>query len=108
MKKTICILFFVAISGNLVSQNIKDTIFFRNGSIIIGEIKMIRLGVVNFDPDDANDITVQLIKLKTISASGVIFRVETTADHVYYGRLIPNLKPGFVTIVQAKDTLQRR
>lgn len=107
MKKTICILFFVAISGNLVSQNIKDTIFFRNGSIIIGEIKMIRLGVVTFDPDDANDITVQLIKLKTISASGVIFRVETTADHVYYGRLIPSLKPGFVTIVQARDTLQQ-
>ncbi len=107
MKKTICILFFVAISGNLVSQNIKDTIFFRNGSIIIGEIKMIRLGVVTFDPDDANDITVQLIKLKTISASGVIFRVETTADHVYYGRLITSLKPGFVTIVQARDTLQQ-
>jgi hypothetical protein len=100
-------MFFVAISGNLLSQVIKDTIFFRNGSIIIGEVKMIRLGIITFDPDDANDITVQLIKLKTISASGVIFRVETTSDHVYYGRLIPSLKRGFVTIVQARDTVQQ-
>ena len=94
MKSTICILFFLTISGKLLSQNLKDTIFFRNGSIIIGEIKMIKLGVVTFDPDDANDITVQLIKLKTISAPGVIFRVENTAEHVYYGKLVPSSKPG--------------
>jgi hypothetical protein len=100
-------MFFVVISGNLLSQVIKDTISFRNGSIIIGEVKMIRLGVITFDPDDANDITVQLIKLKTISASAVIFRVETTADHVYYGRLFPSIKPGFVNIINARDTVQQ-
>ncbi|HXB31656.1 MAG TPA: hypothetical protein VNW49_17665, partial [Puia sp.] len=61
MKRTICILFFVFISGKLLSQQLKDTIFFRNGSIILGEVKMIKLGVITFDPDDANDITVQLI-----------------------------------------------
>ena len=105
MKTTICILFFVVISGNLLSQVTKDTIFFKNGSIVIGEIKMIRLGVVTFDPDDANDITVQLIKLKTISASGEIFRVENTADHVYYGALVPGTKPGFVNIISGRDTV---
>ena len=80
MKRTIYVLFFVVISGNLVSQKLKDTLFFRNGSMVLGEIKTIRLGVLNFDPDDANDITVQLIKLKTITAPGVIFRIETTDD----------------------------
>ena len=105
MKRTIFILSFIAISGKLLSQNLKDTIFFRNGSIVIGEIKLIKLGVVTFDPDDANDITVQLIKLKTISAPGVIFRVENTLEHVYYGRLIPSSKQGFVNIVSDKDTV---
>lgn len=105
MRKTICIFLFIVTSGNLFSQTSKDTLFFRNGSIILGEVKKIKLGVVNFDPDDANDITVQLIKLKTISASGEIFRIETTDEHVYYGRLFPGIRAGFVTIATAKDTL---
>jgi hypothetical protein len=105
LKRAICILFFLVISGKLLSQIPKDTIFFRNGSVVIGEIKMIKLGVVTFDPDEANDITVQLIKLKTISAPGVIFRVENTAEHVYYGKLIPSSKQGFVNIVNDKDTV---
>ncbi len=107
MKRIICILFFVVVSGRLLSQNSKDTLFFRNGSIVLGEVKTIKLGVITFDPDDANDITVQLIKLKTISAKGVIFRIENTADHVFYGRLVPSSKTGFVTILTAKDTVQQ-
>jgi len=95
------------ISGKLLSQQLKDTIFFRNGSIILGEVKMIKLGVITFDPDDANDITVQLIKLKTISASGVIFRVETTSDYVYYGRMFPSTKTGYVNIVTTRDTIEQ-
>lgn len=106
MRRAIFILFFVVISGNLVSQQLKDTLFFRNGSIVLGEIKTIKLGVVNFDPDDANDISVQLIKLKTITAPGVIFRIETTDDHVLYGKLFPNSKSGYVTIVNEKDTIE--
>lgn len=108
MKKAIWILLLGFISKNLVSQKLSDSLFFRNGSIIIGEVKTIKLGVINFDPDDANDITVQLIKLKTISASGVIFRIETTADLVYYGRLIPSLKDGFVRIVHDRDTVEQQ
>jgi hypothetical protein len=105
MRKTIYIFLFIVTSGKLFSQAVNDTLFFRNGSIILGEVKKIKLGVVNFDPDDANDITVQLIKLKTISASGAIFRIETTDEHVYYGRLFPNTRTGFVTIATAKDTV---
>src|SRR3954463_8527349 len=104
-RKTIWIILFVTVSGNLFSQKLQDTLFFTNGSVILGEVKRIKLGVVNFDPEDANDITVQLIKLKTISATSGIFRIETTGQHVYYGRLIPNSKTGFITIVTAKDTL---
>lgn len=98
------ILFLVLISGKLYSQKIQDTLFFRNGSIIIGELKTVKLGVLNFDPSDANDITVQLIKLKTFSARGVIFRIETTSNHVYYGKIIPSTKSGYVTIASAMDT----
>ena len=50
------------------SQEMKDSMFLNKSSIIIGEIKKIKLGVLSFDPDDANDITVQLRNLKTLSA----------------------------------------
>jgi hypothetical protein len=93
-------------SGKLYSQKQQDTLFFRNGSIILGEIKTIKLGVANFDPADANDISVQLIKLRTISATAVIFRIETTEDHVYYGKIMANKKPGYITIVNEKDTME--
>jgi hypothetical protein len=32
------------------SQKSRDTIFFRNGSIVIGKIKNVKLGVITFDP----------------------------------------------------------
>jgi len=107
LKKATWLLFLALISGKLISQTSSDTLFFRNGSIILGEVKTIKLGVINFDPTDANDISVQLIKLKTISASKVIFRIETTADQVYYGRLIPALKQGFANIVTNRDTVEQ-
>ncbi|HEY2349654.1 MAG TPA: hypothetical protein VGH64_11580, partial [Puia sp.] len=96
MRKTIWIFLFFIMPGNLFSQKLQDTLFFRNGSIILGEIKKVKLGVVNFDPEDANDITVQLIKLKTISAPGGIFRIETTSQEVYYGRLFQSTRTGYV------------
>jgi len=106
MKKLICLFFLAFISGNLLSQApaLKDTLFLKNERIIIGEIKTIKLGVLSFDPDDANDITVELRNLKTLSARGVVFRIETSDDHVLYGKVFPSAKPGYATIVGEKDT----
>jgi hypothetical protein len=86
------------------SQTKKDTLFFNNGSIVIGEIKKIKLGVITFDPDDANDITVQLRKLKTLSAVTKIFRIETVKNDVYFGKLIPHAVSNYVKLIQRNDT----
>src|SRR5436305_8250537 len=77
MKKFILVYLSLIFATAVFSQSKKDTLFFNNGSIVIGEIKKIKLGVITFDPDDANDITVQLRKLKTVSAVSKIFRIET-------------------------------
>ncbi len=71
---------------------------------MVGELDRIKLGVVNFDPDDANDITVQLIKIKTISATRTIFRIETTSHRVYFGQLIAHSSSELVQIVELADT----
>ena len=86
-----------------VSQ-LKDTLYFLNGTKVIGEIKSIKLGVITFDPDDANDITVQLRKLKSIAAVRTIFRIETTGQRVFYGQLRPHPLDQFARLIQGTDS----
>ncbi|GAO40995.1 DUF481 domain-containing protein [Flavihumibacter petaseus] len=67
----------------------KDTVYFTNGTKIIGEVKGIKVGVLTFDPDDANDITVQLRVIKTLAAISKVFRVETIDHRVFFGKMLP-------------------
>jgi hypothetical protein len=103
MKKLILFYCLLLIAERSFSQK-KDTIFFNNGSKVIGEIKKIKLGVITFDPDDANDITVQLRNLRTLSAVSEVFRIETIRQDVSYGRLIPDTSKNYVKLVQGGDT----
>jgi len=64
--KTITIFIALLYVSIAEGQVIKDTIFLTNGSLVIGKVLKVKLGVISFDPDDANDITVQMRKLKTI------------------------------------------
>jgi hypothetical protein len=103
MKKHMMFYCLVMITGTCFSQ-LEDTLFFNNGSVVIGEIKKIRLGVLTFDPSDANDISVQLRNLKTITGVTNIFRIETVTEDVYYGKLIPHGSNNYVKMVQGHDT----
>jgi hypothetical protein len=87
------------------SQGIKDTLFFNNGSLVIGELKRAKLGVVTFDPDDANDITVQLRKLKAIASGKRVFRIETIDHHLYFGTIKPHPASDNINILMTYDTI---
>jgi len=86
-------------------QVIKDTIFFTNGSLVIGKVLKVKLGVITFDPDDANDITVQMRKLKTIGATTRVFRVETIFHQVYFGTIIPHHEKNAIYVNTGIDTV---
>jgi hypothetical protein len=86
------------------SQVLKDTLFFNNGSIVIGKIKNIKLGMITFDPDDANDITVEMRKVKTIIGRSKIFRVETVGDLLYFGTIAFHPEPNMIYIQSGTDT----
>src|SRR5215471_3348264 len=103
MKKLILFYCLTILAERCFSQK-KDTLFFNNGSMVIGEVKKIKLGVLTFDPDDANDITVQLRNLKTLSAVSKVFRVETVKEIVYYGKIIPYNFSNHAQIVSGVDT----
>lgn len=89
----------VVLSPALNAQSKKDTLFFTNGTQVIGILKKIKVGVATFDPDWANDITVQLKRINTINAGREIYRVESTGKKVFFGVLMPDSIPHSVRIV---------
>jgi Protein of unknown function, DUF481 len=103
MKKTLPVLVFLLFTADcLFAQQKKDTVFFNNSTIVVGKLKKIKVGVVTFDPDDANDITVQLRKLKAIHAQREIYRVESIQKEVLFGVLMPDSVPGRTRIVNTE------
>ncbi|HLO79820.1 MAG TPA: DUF481 domain-containing protein [Chitinophagaceae bacterium] len=100
MKKILTLIsVFVILSTDLTGQSKKDTLFFTNGTQVIGILKKIKVGVVTFDPDWANDITVQLKRINTINAGREIYRVESTRKEVYFGVLTQDSIPHSVRII---------
>ena len=88
----------------LAAQQPRDTIYFKNGTMVIGKIKKIKLGVMTFDPDDANDITVQLKKLRTMAAQYRLYRVESTTHNVYFGKITTSDSNGYAIFMSEIDT----
>lgn len=97
-----CIVFLLSVS--CPAQETKDTIFFSNGSRIIGELKKIKLGLLTFDPDDVSDITIQQRKISAISAGSKIFRIETIDNHFYFGTIAIHQERNRVYILSGDDT----
>lgn len=87
------------------AQLTKDTVFFTNGTIVIGKLLKIRLGTVTFDPDDANDISVQLRKVRTLATGNRIFRIETVDDNLYFGKILSHPDQKEIYIKRGTDTV---
>jgi hypothetical protein len=100
---TICIALLFC--GLARSQTVKDTLFFSNGSLVVGKLEKVKLGIVTFDPDDANNITVQLRKLKTMSAGRKIFRIETVSHRVYFGTIVCHPAKNTIYVATVSDTV---
>jgi len=105
MQRIILVFICLGVSAAILAQPVKDTIYFNNGTIVIGELKKVQLGVLTFDPDDANDITVQLRKIKMISARTKIYRIETIQDKVIYGILAKDSIKHVIDVIQFNDTV---
>jgi hypothetical protein len=82
----------------------RDTLYLKNGSIVVGEIDKVQLGVLIFDPDDANDITVQLRKIKSLHAVARDFRIETNDHQVFIGTFGQSVHSGFSNVILGTDT----
>ncbi|MCH6233223.1 DUF481 domain-containing protein [Cognataquiflexum rubidum] len=90
-----CYLF--AVSFKAVAQE-KDTLFLRNGQIMIGKLNSISLGIIQFDDMDLAVQNVKYHKIKTIKAGMATYRIQTIDQAVYYGVLKPSKNYGEVIV----------
>ena len=102
--KCVLLLLLVLTAMRLAAQQPRDTIYFKNGTMVIGKIKKIKLGVMTFDPDDANDITVQLKKLRTMAAQYRPYRIESITHIVYFGKITTSNRDGYASFMSEIDT----
>ena len=86
-----------AISFRALAQE-KDTLFLRNGQIMVGKLNSISLGIIQFDDMDLSVQNIKYHKIKTIKAGMATFRIQTIDEAVYYGVLKPSTNYGEVIV----------
>ncbi len=72
----------------------KDTLFFTNKSMLIGELISIKLGRIEFDGDGVGIVKVKYDKVSTIQASKHYFRIETIKREVIPGFIESSVNRG--------------
>jgi hypothetical protein len=82
---------------NAMAQE-KDTLYLRNGQIMVGKLNSINLGIIEFDDMDLNVQNVRYHKIKTIKAGMGTYRIQTIDESVYYGVLKPSQEYGQVIV----------
>ena len=66
---------------------VKDTLFFNNGDVLIGEVKSISLGRVKFDDDNMDVLSIKSTQIRTLKAITHIYRLEALGGQIYYTSL---------------------
>jgi hypothetical protein len=88
---------FFSTSYQSFSQE-SDTVYLRNGQIMVGKLNAISLGIIQFNDLDLSDQSVKYHKIKTIKAASGTYRIETIDQSVYFGVLKPSENFGEVIV----------
>ncbi|HEX6223597.1 MAG TPA: DUF481 domain-containing protein [Chryseolinea sp.] len=92
-----CLILFTFIAPPAAAQ-LKDTLYFYNSSILVGELLNIRLGRAEFDADGVGVVKIKNKEIKSIRAILNEFRIETTEGEQLQGYLRSTRKDGRVII----------
>jgi hypothetical protein len=89
-------LLFITIPFSGMAQ-LTDTLFFKKGSLLIGDLKSISLGRVKFDDVNMDVLNIKVTQVRTIKAVSHIYRLETINGDIYYSAL-ENGSEGYVQL----------
>jgi hypothetical protein len=93
-----CGLFMLVAFIQPARAQLKDTLYFYNSNILVGELLNIKLGRVEFDADGVGIVKIKNKEIRTIHALLNEFRIETTEGEQFQGYLRSTRKSGRVII----------
>jgi hypothetical protein len=76
----------------------KDSIFLRNGQVLIGDIKNVKYGKITIDDVDLKLISIKLYKVRTIKSNNRL-KITTDVKEVYIGTLTSGNRDGWTIII---------
>jgi hypothetical protein len=80
------------------TAQLKDTLYFYNSNILVGELLNIKLGRVEFDADGVGIVKIKNKEIRTIHALLNEYRIESTDGEQFQGYLRSTRKSGRVII----------
>jgi len=98
----LCVLF----SKELIAQTKFDTLYFKNGQIVFGDLKKIDIGYLTFDGEDLSLMSIKISKIKTIAASKKLYRIETTHHQNLFSTIKPSDQSGYVNVGDEKKRVE--
>lgn len=98
--------FFLLLFSILGYSQVKDTVFFLNKSIMIGEFKKMKLGKIEFDSDEVGLVYIKYHKVKTIHVDSYYCRTETTDKKVLYGSILTSKISGNIIIHTLREDVE--
>ncbi len=86
------------LSLSAFSQRI-DTLWMVNGTRIVGELRSISVGIVQFKANGSAVLNIRRHNIRTLSAKVHDYKVETLAGEFYYGKVLPSENSGQVVMM---------
>jgi len=103
MHKILLLLVVLLHAIYLVAQ--KDTLYLKNNSVLVGELRTFKMGKAEFDGDGIGVVNIKYDQIKTWYAQSNLFRVETTNRRLLFGKMIPSKNSGETIIKNGMSIL---
>jgi hypothetical protein len=83
----------------------KDTVYLKNNTVLVGELRSFKMGKAEFDGDGIGIVNIKYDQIKTWYAQSNLFRVETTNRKLLFGKMVPSKNNGETIIKNGMSIL---
>ena len=84
-----CLCWLMMVVTRPVKAQDTDTLFLKDGQLLIGKLKTIALGKVDFEPNNIDEVSIKTNKIKTFRAVKHLYRLQTIRRQIIYTALEP-------------------
>jgi hypothetical protein len=99
MRSITLFIYLLSLSLAAAAQK-KDTLWMRNGTLIIGQLKNLQVGIVQFKATNAGTLNIKRHNIRTMHATYSEYKMETLDGDMFYGAVTASPHPGYIRMQQ--------